>query len=80
MAAVLAAELGGAGSAPRVSGRFRLGDVRHVFASPERAAAVLGFRARVSFEAGMAEFARAPLASAPATASFDRVPRDPGCD
>ena len=42
---------------PRVTGQWRAGDVRHVFASPARAAAVLGFRAQVPFDAGMAELA-----------------------
>jgi dTDP-L-rhamnose 4-epimerase len=46
---------------PRVAGGFRLGDIRHVFADARRAAAVLGFRARVGFEEGMLEFAAAPL-------------------
>ncbi len=35
----------GTGIEPKVVGGARLGDVRHVVASPERAAAVLGFRA-----------------------------------
>ncbi len=59
MATALAAEFGGQG--PEVTGRYRLGDVRHVVASPEAAAQDLGFRAEVSFAAGMAEFAHAPL-------------------
>jgi dTDP-L-rhamnose 4-epimerase len=42
---------------PVVTGRWRLGDVRHVVASPARAAAALGFHAEVSFEDGMAELA-----------------------
>jgi dTDP-L-rhamnose 4-epimerase len=46
---------------PEVTGAFRLGDVRHVFASAERARDVLGFSAREDFRAGMAEFARAKL-------------------
>lgn len=46
---------------PVVTGDYRLGDVRHVFASAERASAVLGFTAREPFAAGMAEFAVAPL-------------------
>jgi dTDP-L-rhamnose 4-epimerase len=46
---------------PQVTGEWRAGDVRHVFASAERAASVLGFRAREDFEAGMREFAAAPL-------------------
>jgi dTDP-L-rhamnose 4-epimerase len=47
--------------APRVTGEWRAGDVRHVVASPELAAERLGFRAREDFAAGMAEFAAAPL-------------------
>ena len=49
---------------PTVSGAFRLGDVRHVFASTTRAEEVLGFRSTVSFTEGMAEFARAKLRTA----------------
>jgi dTDP-L-rhamnose 4-epimerase len=46
---------------PEVTGEWRAGDVRHVFASPERAASELGFRAVEDFEAGMREFAGAKL-------------------
>jgi dTDP-L-rhamnose 4-epimerase len=46
---------------PEVVGGYRLGDVRHVFASPDRAAQDLGFAAEIEFEAGMADFANAPL-------------------
>jgi dTDP-L-rhamnose 4-epimerase len=46
---------------PSVTGEFRASDVRHVFASVERAASTLGFRAEVPFAAGVAEFARASL-------------------
>jgi dTDP-L-rhamnose 4-epimerase len=46
---------------PEVVGGHRPGDVRHVFASPERAAAELGFRAEVDFAAGMVELATAAL-------------------
>ncbi|TQS43081.1 NAD-dependent epimerase/dehydratase family protein [Cryptosporangium phraense] len=59
MARALADALGG--PEPVVTGEYRLGDVRHVTASPDRAAAELGFRARWDFEAGMKEFAAAPL-------------------
>jgi len=48
---------------PQVTGRFRVGDVRHVFASPERASRALGFRAREDFAAGMRELAGARLRS-----------------
>jgi dTDP-L-rhamnose 4-epimerase len=51
----------GAEVAPVVTGEWRPGDVRHVVASPERAAGALGFRAQEDFAAGMAEFAAAPL-------------------
>jgi len=44
---------------PVVSGKWRLGDVRHIVASPARAADTLGFVAEVSFAAGMADFAHA---------------------
>jgi dTDP-L-rhamnose 4-epimerase len=46
--------------APETTGAYRLGDVRHVFASPDRAASRLGFRAHEDFADGMAEFALAP--------------------
>ncbi len=46
---------------PLVVGGYRLGDVRHVFASHERAIAELGFRAAIDFETGMREFATAEL-------------------
>lgn len=49
------------GPRPVVTGRFRLGDVRHVVASPARAARELGFRAAVTPAAGLEEFACAPL-------------------
>ncbi len=59
----MAAELARAmdGPAPQVTGAWRGGDVRHVFASTERAREALGFEARVGFADGMAEFARAEL-------------------
>jgi dTDP-L-rhamnose 4-epimerase len=60
MATALSASFPG-GLVPVVTGEYRLGDVRHVVASPERARAELGFRAEVGFEEGMAEFATAPL-------------------
>jgi dTDP-L-rhamnose 4-epimerase len=43
------------GPAPVVTGGFRLGDVRHVFADAGRAADVLGFTAREDLGAGLAE-------------------------
>ena len=46
--------------APDVTGRWRLGDVRHVVGSPALAGAALGFRAEIGFEDGIAELARCP--------------------
>jgi dTDP-L-rhamnose 4-epimerase len=46
---------------PHVSGRYRLGDVRHVVASPVRARERLGFTAEVRPEVGLPAFATAPL-------------------
>jgi dTDP-L-rhamnose 4-epimerase len=48
-------------AAPQVTGEWRAGDVRHVVASAALAAERLGFRAQEDFDAGMAEFAAAPL-------------------
>lgn len=50
-----------AGPTPQVTGEYRLGDVRHVFASPDRARDELDFTAAIGFEEGMREFAVAPL-------------------
>jgi dTDP-L-rhamnose 4-epimerase len=54
---------------PVVTGRYRPGDVRHVVASPERAAARMGFRAAVDLRTGLAELAAEaiPAAAPPPT-------------
>lgn len=49
------------GIAPVVTGEYRLGDVRHVVASPDNAAADLGFRAEIQPAVGLRDFAAAPL-------------------
>ncbi|WP_029110973.1 NAD-dependent epimerase/dehydratase family protein [Mycobacterium sp. URHD0025] len=46
---------------PVVTGQYRSGDVRHIVASPVRAAQVLGFEAAIDPYDGLAEFAFAPL-------------------
>jgi dTDP-L-rhamnose 4-epimerase len=46
---------------PVVTGEYRLGDVRHVVASPVRAESELGFRAEVLPDRGLVDFATAPL-------------------
>ncbi len=57
MAAALARALDG--PLPVVTGRFRLGDVRHITADSSRLARELGFVAATAFEDGMRELARA---------------------
>ncbi len=59
MAAALSRAMGG--PAPEITGAWRGGDVRHVFAATGRARDVLGFEAETDFEDGMREFAHAPL-------------------
>ncbi|MGP4114072.1 NAD-dependent epimerase/dehydratase family protein [Streptomyces sp. 4N509B] len=59
----MATELANAfgGPAPRVTGGYRLGDVRHITASSRRLREELGWRPRVGFTEGMSRFATAPL-------------------
>ncbi len=59
LATALATALGG--QAPIVTGRYRAADVRHVFASSDKAARELGFTARIEFADGMRELAAMPL-------------------
>jgi dTDP-L-rhamnose 4-epimerase len=48
-------------SEPVVSGAYRIGDVRHITASPHRARRLLGFDPVVSFASGMRAFAAVEL-------------------
>ena len=59
LAAALAAAVGA--PAPVVTGEYRIGDVRHIFASPDRLIAEFPWRPQVGFEPGMKEFATAPM-------------------
>ncbi|MYQ57281.1 MULTISPECIES: NAD-dependent epimerase/dehydratase family protein [unclassified Streptomyces] len=59
MARTLATACGG--PAPRVTGEYRLGDVRHITADSARLTHELGWRAEVPFDEGIAEFAREPM-------------------
>jgi len=61
MARLLARAAGPEAPEPEVTGEFRLGDVRHVFADAEKARERLGFVAEVDLETGMREFASAEL-------------------
>jgi dTDP-L-rhamnose 4-epimerase len=60
MAFELARAFGG-GAEPKITGEYRLGDVRHIVASPVAAAGSLGFTAATGFGEGMTEFAHAEL-------------------
>ena len=61
MATQLGLAFGTDGPEPKVTGEWRTGDVRHVFAAPTRATELLDFRAEVNFDDGMREFATAEL-------------------
>ena len=69
LAVALAAAYGPGAPSPEVSGQWRLGDVRHVTASTERAAELLGFRAERDFSEGVAGFATAALRRPPRRAT-----------
>ncbi|MGH2752330.1 MAG: NAD-dependent epimerase/dehydratase family protein [Actinomycetota bacterium] len=60
MARTLTTALDGA-TAPEVTGRYRLADVRHVVGSPARAERELGWKAEVGWAEGMLDFAQRPL-------------------
>ncbi|AZM46892.1 NAD-dependent dehydratase [Streptomyces sp. WAC 06738] len=62
LATALAAAYGG--PAPRVTGEYRLGDVRHITADSARLRAELGWRPAVGFAEGVTEFAKSPLGAA----------------
>lgn len=64
LAAALA-EAAGTGEEPELSGTYRPGDVRHVFASIEKARRVLGYEPRVSFEDGVRRFLTDSARAAP---------------
>jgi dTDP-L-rhamnose 4-epimerase len=69
IAARLARTLGKDNLRPSITGRYRVGDIRHCFADINRAHALLGYEPRVAFDAGIAELA-AWLAT---TEAVDRV-------
>jgi dTDP-L-rhamnose 4-epimerase len=54
----------GGGPEPIITGQYRLGDVRHIVADGAKIADSLGFKARVPWLSGIAEFAVAPLRGA----------------
>ncbi|HEX9313692.1 MAG TPA: NAD-dependent epimerase/dehydratase family protein [Actinomycetota bacterium] len=72
MAEALASAFGSGAPRPVVTGEYRPGDVRHVFASPARAADLLGFHPDVGFDEGMRELAGAPLRPSAASVRAER--------
>jgi dTDP-L-rhamnose 4-epimerase len=56
--AELVRECLGRGPAAEVTGKYRVGDVRHCFADISKAARVLGYRPSVSLEHGLVDLAR----------------------
>ena len=61
LADALCRSVGDGSLTPRVVGRYRLGDVRHVFAATDAIRERLGFSPEVMFADGVEEFAIAPL-------------------
>lgn len=57
VAAQMAEALGRRQLRPEITGKFRLGDVRHCFADTTLASKLLGYEARVSFTEGLLELA-----------------------
>lgn len=61
MVEAVASAFGRAAPDPVVTGEYRLGDVRHVTASPDLARRTFGFQASVPYSVGLKEFATAPM-------------------
>ncbi|PLS76186.1 MAG: NAD-dependent dehydratase [Actinobacteria bacterium] len=76
LATALADRISGGALVPAVTARWRLGDVRHIVASPARAREMLGFEAAVGFAEGMAELAGVPAGTG-ATGPTGRAARTP---
>src|SRR5205823_212010 len=55
VARTLGAALGRQELEPEITGKYRMGDIRHCFADISLACAVLGFVPEVTFEAGLRE-------------------------
>jgi dTDP-L-rhamnose 4-epimerase len=53
----LAEQLGKEDLAPEITGKYRVGDIRHCFADISRARRILGYRPRTAIEDGIVELA-----------------------
>lgn len=71
MAVALSAHTGG--PPPVITGRYRLGDVRHITATSALIKKELGWTPAISFDAGMREFATAPLRGRPVRTGPDHL-------
>jgi dTDP-L-rhamnose 4-epimerase len=68
----MARALGKEHIAPEITGKYRVGDVRHCFADISRACDVLGYRPRITLEQGMVELSEW-LAAQDENSAQDRV-------
>lgn len=55
----------------RVSGNFRIGDIRHNYACLDKAQRLLGFRPQVDFESGIARFCEWALAQGAVSSDYE---------
>jgi dTDP-L-rhamnose 4-epimerase len=58
IARLLAAELGREHLTPQITGKYRVGDIRHCFADMSKTRAVLGYEPRIGLEEGIRELAQ----------------------
>ena len=65
----MAAVLGHGESSRTVTGKYRVGDIRHCFADITRAREVLGYEPQVTLDEGLVELAGGSRARWPTTAS-----------
>ena len=65
MAQAICDGFGSEAPGPVVTGEYRIGDVRHVTASPALARQVFGFAARIPYRTGLTAFAAAPMRRSP---------------
>lgn len=61
MAAAVSSGVGAGSPAPHITAEFRIGDVRHITASPDLARDRFGFVAAIDPETGLRDFATAPI-------------------
>jgi dTDP-L-rhamnose 4-epimerase len=60
----------------KITGAFRLGDIRHNLADLSKARALLGFKPKISFEEGINKFSKWVLSQEVSEDNFDRSMRE----